>query len=432
MARAGASRRNAPPQPAQGQQPRQAQVLQVEEQVALRPDGPAQVSLEEAPLPRLLEGPHTQLGQRQRQGHRQQHAPGEQRLPGLAAAESLPHQKAQPEQEQPQHRPGGGQEQGAVLPVPEELFAQSQRPQAYHQQQLARPGGRNLPGEAPQQPGRQPHPAHQAQGQEGVGVDHGQGAGHKAHQEKAPPLPLVDRPAQQVQRREQHRPAKQRSPLGEHHIHQHVDPADVLPHQVGGRLVKGGEDAGEVFHTAAQKVEKPKAPVEGEEHPGQGRLGPALCHGGQKRRTAQRAPGPPPPTWAAGRQTTTARPAGTGWRRCCPTKRGRRAGCRAARSSPGGSPPGLPGWSKSSGACSCPRRWPGWSTPRRPPSGRSATPKSRKTPRRPAPPTGISAGPRRRGPLLPQRPAGKGGGSPPAPRRPAPALPPAPATGPGG
>ena len=113
-------------------------------------------------------------------------------------------------------------------------------------------------------------------------MDHGQGAGHKTHQEKAPPLPLVDRPAQQIQRREQHRPAKQRSPLGEHHIHQHVDPADVLPHQVGGRLVKGGEDAGEVFHTAAQKVEKPKAPVEGEEHPGQGRLGPALCHGGEK------------------------------------------------------------------------------------------------------------------------------------------------------
>ena len=91
---------------------------------------------------------------------------------------------------------------------------------------------------------------------------------------------------------EKHRPAKQGGPLGEHHVHQHVDPADVLPDEVGGGLVKGGEDAGEVLPAAAQEVQEAKAPVAHKEHPGQGGTAPFRGHPGEKGVNSKKHLGP--------------------------------------------------------------------------------------------------------------------------------------------
>ena len=65
-------------------------------------------------------------------------------------------------------------------------------------------------------------------------------------------------PIEQIQAGKQQRPAEQSGPLGNQQIGHRVDPADVFLHIVGGGLVKGGEDAGEVgpVPTPRKKVQK--------------------------------------------------------------------------------------------------------------------------------------------------------------------------------
>lgn len=123
-------------------------------------------------------------------------------------------------------------------------------------------------------------------------MHHGHGPRHEPHQQETPGLPAKGSPVQQVQGRKKHRPSKQGGPLGEHHVHQHVDPADVLPDEVGGGLVKGGEDAGEVLPAAAQEVQEAKAPVAHKEHPGQGGTALFRGHPGKKGVNSKKHLGP--------------------------------------------------------------------------------------------------------------------------------------------
>ena len=230
---------------------------------------------------RLLKRPDKQLGQSQNQGHPQQHPPGKQDAP-LSPAEERSRQQGHQPHKQGQHTQGQVQKQGGILPASGQFLSQGQSGHRPQQEPFPHLSGPPLPGETGQQRGTQPPAAQDAQGQKGVSVDHGQGPGHTAHPEKTAPLASIHPSVQQVQGREQRRPAKQGGPLGKHHVHQHIDPADVFPNQVGGCFVKSGEDPSEVFHTAPHKVEKTKPPRKGKKDPAQGRLAPAVCQNGEK------------------------------------------------------------------------------------------------------------------------------------------------------
>ena len=71
-----------------------------------------------------------------------------------------------------------------------------------------------------------------------------------------PPFLLPGKPPQQIHTGKAHRPAEQGSPLGDQKIRDGVHPADVFLHVVGGGLIIGGKDAGEILPSAANKVDK--------------------------------------------------------------------------------------------------------------------------------------------------------------------------------
>ena len=118
-------------------------------------------------------------------------------------------------------------------------------------------------------------------------MDHGQQAGQHPAPPKVALLALEHRPVQQVQQGEQHPPAKEQRPLGQHHVHHHVYPADVFLRQVGGGLVKLCKDAGKVFPPAAEEIYESQAAVEEEQSPGEKALVPAAQQPGGEQQKAE-------------------------------------------------------------------------------------------------------------------------------------------------
>ena len=122
-------------------------------------------------------------------------------------------------------------------------------------------------------------------------MDHGQQPRQHPGIQEIAFFSLIDRAVQQIQGGKQYRPAKQSRPLGQQHIHDHIDPADISLHVIGGSLVKTRKDPAKVF-PAPQKIEEPEAAVEKEQRPGKGRLPLVGQQPGNKEIAAEKHLGP--------------------------------------------------------------------------------------------------------------------------------------------
>ena len=99
------------------------------------------------------------------------------------------------------------------------------------------------------QRGKEPCGRQNTQRKKAVGMDHRHGGSQYGKQQHRPkPLPLQGLfycTNQQEDRGKQHAPTGHRRPLGDQHIADDVDPADILGHIIGRRRVVAGKDGRE-------------------------------------------------------------------------------------------------------------------------------------------------------------------------------------------
>ena len=122
-------------------------------------------------------------------------------------------------------------------------------------------------------------------------VDHHHRPGKNARGHKVRRAALIHRAVQHIEQREQHRPAEKRRALRQHHVHDHVDPADILLDKVRRRLVKRRENPREirtVLTEIRQKVRDAEAAVQKKQRHRESGLCPAAQKTAEKQPRAEK------------------------------------------------------------------------------------------------------------------------------------------------